>query len=441
MRTLSSFLITVILFLGITSITGVQSNAQGSGNTTTAVGPDSSALKFYSRFQTLGILQNLKDNFRNKTRMYLYLKQARLGAMARYEGIDFDIQLAFGGEEEVKAPSPGVALSLLDLSADVPITGNLRLKVGQYRVPYGRENLSNDGYLQFTDLSIQNLGFKLGRDVGIALHANSGTFTSIFGIFTGGGRDVPIRYIPLDIGIPMMVARIGINNGLDENLFSVKANMFDSNIGYAFFVNALYTKDSKVGHSSALNVKLADKSLLLNGNWNPFIGKSPLDRSEFWQIGADVAAKISGKERGLSAEAEVNYGSFNNIYGSLSLLGGRAQGAYFVNPVEIAVRYAFLRPDDNFGVKDNTGTIYKIVDRKLIHEITTSVSYYIRGNRVKLTAELPLFINAPVVTEPNLGAYPLLAQPDQTTVIASQTKTPADRQTVVEARLQLQVMF
>lgn len=438
MRTTRWILTAVIFMLAIGVSAKAQENSSAHEGSSVANPPDSSSLTFYSRLQTIGILQNLKDPFRDDTRLYLYLKQARLGARAFYGDISYNIQIALGGEEEVKAPSPGISLSLLDLSANIPLTQSLGVKVGQFKVPYSRENMTDDGFMLFSDPSIQNLGFKQGRDVGIALHTNSGKFSSLIGVFTGGGRDVPIRYIPLDLGTPMIVARMGMNNGLDPDMFSMKQASSATNIGYAIFINALYIKDSKIGHSTALNVKLADKSLLLNSNWNPFIGKRPLEKNEVWQIGADVAARLRGKEMGLSGEAEVNYGSFKNAYGSLSLLGGRAQGAYFTRPLEFALRYAFLRPDEEFGVRDNSGNLFKIVDRKLIHEITMSISYYISGDRVKLTAEIPVYINAPVVTETNLGVYPLLQQPDQTTVIPTGS---VGNQTVMEARLQLQVSF
>jgi len=438
MRSPIAFLLATTMILTFAAHSWAQDVEEPSGVLAQASSSDSSALRLYGRLQTLGIMQNLRDDFRNDTRVYLFLKQARVGATATYESIDFHLQFALGGEEEVRAPSPGVALSLLDLSADIPLTKHVGVKIGQFKVPYGRENITDEAFLQFTDPSVHFLGFKLGRDVGIAFHGNVGKFASTVGVFTGGGRDVPIRYIPLELGIPMIVARVGMNDGLDRDILSTQQNLVESGTGIAFFLNALYTKDSKIGHSTVLNVKLADKSLLLNGNWNPYIGKQPLGKSEFWQIGGDAAVKLSGKERGLSGEAEINYGSFKNGYGSLSLFGARAQGAYFTNPFEIALRYAFLRPDDNFGVRNSQGVLFKIVEKKLIQEITAAVSYYVHGNRVKVTAELPVGINVPIAIEQNLGAYPLTEQPDQTTVIPNGR---VERQTVVEARLQLQVMF
>src|SRR5437899_3231524 len=67
---------------------------------------DSARLSIYGRLQVLSFLQNLKDAYRDDTRAYLYLKQARVGATATYERIEFDLQFALGGEEIVKAPSP-----------------------------------------------------------------------------------------------------------------------------------------------------------------------------------------------------------------------------------------------------------------------------------------------------------------------------------------------
>ena len=96
--------------------------------------------------------------------------------------------MAFGGEEEVKAPSPGVSLGLLEASGDIGLGGPLRLRAGQFRVPYSRERLSNPGTLLFADRSINNLMFNVGRDVGAAVYGQRGDLVGTVGVFTGGGR-------------------------------------------------------------------------------------------------------------------------------------------------------------------------------------------------------------------------------------------------------------
>ncbi len=70
-----------------------------------------------------------------------------------------------------KPPSsrrPAVSLSLLDFVFNMPLLGSQTtyLKVGQFKVPYGREQLAYEANLQFADRSINNLGFVVGRDVG-----------------------------------------------------------------------------------------------------------------------------------------------------------------------------------------------------------------------------------------------------------------------------------
>lgn len=91
-------------------------------------------------------------------------------------------------------------------------------------------------------------------------------------------------------------------------------------------MNALYTKDSLIGHSTVLNVKLADKSLLLDGDWNPYIGRAPLQQGTWWQAGADAAGRMPCRAVDLSGEAAFDFGQYSNTYGSVQMWGVRAQG-------------------------------------------------------------------------------------------------------------------
>lgn len=386
--------------------------------------------------QALGFGQRVDDPYTDHNRAYLFIKEARFRANGSYQDFSFNAELALGGEDAIAATT-GVSLGLLDLSVNIPlrfVNPQSYVKVGQFKVPYGRERLTYSADAQFLDRSIQDLGFRIGRDVGAAVTLRSGLFTAIGGIFTGGGRDVPPQhYLPERLGIPQLVARVGIGN-VDSDLYALADEPFASTPKAAVFVNAIYTKDSTVGHSSVLNVKLIDKSILLNSNWNPYIAKGPLNQGQWWQVGADAALRLPLGAASLSAEAEVNWAGYSNDYGVVHTAGGRVQAGLGMRPFEVALRYAVLLPDANFaaGGKQVTGT-------QALQEITPSATCYLEGKRLKLVADLPILINTPVITEKNVGSYLGVELPDQVSVLAKGGSV--GRQTVVEARLMLQAAF
>ncbi|HEY4183680.1 MAG TPA: porin, partial [Polyangia bacterium] len=355
----------------------------------------------------------------------------------------FYTEMGLGGEASVVAQT-GVSLSLLDFAFQIPIlrSATTYLKVGQFKVPYGREQLTYEGNFQFADRSINNLGFVVGRDVGVAVVSHPGLLTLIGGVFTGGGRDVPPdHYLPEKIGVPLFVARAGIGN-VDDDPFVLSQNEqepFDRRVRGAFFVNALYTKDSLIGHSTVLNVKLADKSLLIDGNWNPYIGAAPFNQGTWWQAGADAAARAALGAVYLSGETAFDFGRYANSYGSVQMWGARAQGGARYRSFELAVRYAYLVPSSNFAYMT-----VPLTGSEPIQELTPSATWFIKGQRLKLLADLPIIIHDPVFTEANVGSYAASDLPDQATVLATAgapTGNTVTRQNVIEARLMLQAQF
>lgn len=409
------------------------------------VATDTFGLDAHGRLQWLAVGQSLDDDFRNDQRLYLFMKQARVRLNGRYEETKFDIQWAYGGEDIVAA-NPGVALSLLDFSFDVPLVAGTRLKVGQFRVPYGRERLTDSGTLNFADRSIQALGFNWNRDVGAAVHTVRGKFTGTAGVFTGGGRDVPQRYLPEIIGSPMLVARVGYNDGVDESAYEVaERGPRPGRATRAVYANALYVKDSLIGHSTVLNVRSTDKSLLVNANWNPFIAQAPLLRGTIWQAGGDAVIRKPVGATTVNAAVEVNYARFTNQYGRLDLKGGRVQVGAARGPVELNVRYAALYPDTAMA---NTFTVAgsatpqhsRLVESdKPMREITPSIAWAWRRN-VTLVADLPVLLDMLVFKENRLGTYVASEQPDQTTVVKPGAGS-VERQTVIEGRLLVQFTF
>jgi hypothetical protein len=428
-----------LVTVGLLALAGI-----AQANAGEVVKNDKFTLNANGRMQWLAVGQKLDDPFRSDDRMYLFMKQARLRLTGKYNDAKFDVQLAYGGEDVIAA-SPGVGLGLLDFSADVPTPFKTRVKVGQFKVPYGRERLTDSGTLNFGDRSIQSLGFSWNRDVGVALSKKVGRFAGTVGVFTGGGRDVPQRYLPEKIGSPMLVARLGYDEGVDEDIYTVSSREArpDKTLVAAYF-NALYLKDSLIGHSTVLNVRSSDKSLLLNPNWNPFVAQAPMVQARVWQAGGDVVVRAPIGAYGVTGEAEVNYATFSNTYGTLALKGGRVQAGISRGAFDASLRHAVLYPDvrmaNTFTPTGGTPQHSALFENdKPIREFTPSLTYHYRSN-VALVADMPIYTNMLVFKENKLGSYVATEHPDQSTVVKPGAGTAA-RERVVEGRLLIQVTF
>jgi hypothetical protein len=387
--------------------------------------------------QLLGLGQHLTDPKGSNDRVYLFLKEGRFRASGRHKRFAFHLELALGGEDSVLAPSPGISLGLLDLNFDIPLCncGAASLKVGQFKVPYGREQLGYSGFSNTVERSLDHLGFRVGRDIGLAAVARPGKFTLIGGVFAGAGRDVPpARYLPEKLGVPLLVFRGGYGD-VDDDLFALRPSEPGvDHLKWAVFANVLYSKDTLAGHSTLFNVKTADKSLLLNSNWNPYLAQAPFSQGAWVQAGGDFALRAPLGRFALAAELQADWARYTNRYGQLTLFGARAQFSALLGGVEAGVRYAFLVPDERLAA----GTV-AITGKTVIHEVTPALSYTFLEQHLKLVLDLPVSVNAPVVLEPDVGAYLATELPDQ---VALLTRTGTlSSQTVIEGRLMLQAQF
>ena len=402
-----------------------------------AVKTDKGEVKVGGMLQVLGFGQVLNDPVKNDARVYLFMKEARLRASAQYDRYTFHLELGLGPEDTVLAPSPGIAIGLLDMNVDVRLgSGDTTfVKVGQFKVPYGREELTYSGNLLFADRSIENLGMLVGRDVGAAIVSQPGMLTLIGGIFTGGGRDVPpTHYLPETLGVPLLAARVGVGNVKEDPFYLTQTVTDVASPQWGLFVNGLYMKDSTIGHSTILNVKGSDRSLLLNAHWNPYIAQKPLDRGDWYQAGADAMVRVPLGAFVVSGEAQFDYAKFSNTFGSVSMTGARAQAAIALGPLEGALRYAVLFPDKKFAVKG-----VPVTGDQPLQEITPSASWYLAGDNLKLVVDLPVLLHVPVFNEPKVGSYVSTELPNEAALLG--TGGSVVRQNVVEGRLMLQAQF
>ena len=395
---------------------------------------DDASFNLGGRFQLFGLGERVTDPYKENNRLFVFLKQARIMASGQLEDYRFYTEWAMGGEEAVKNLNSSV--SLLDFRADIPATETTYLRLGQFKAPFGLEALTEDGSLNFSDRSINHLVGVLGRDVGAAAVLQQQGFMGTIGVFTGGGRDNPERYLPEQLGAPLVVARIGYDSqGRDPYYYrssGIKGAVEDA---FSAFLNLGYMEDSKVGHSSVLNVKTTDRSLLLNPNWNPFIAQTPYSRSHVFQASADFQKRIPVGNINTSYELEVTHGEFANDFGRLQVNGARALASAALKPFEVSLRYAAVFPTNDFtyGGKTLTGN-------DPFQEVATSLAFFHRPWS-RFTFEAVFHLNTPVAIEPGIGAYVLAEQPDQVTVVKAPTNGYIERQFVPEAKFLYQLTF
>jgi hypothetical protein len=221
----------------------------------------------------------------------------------------------------------------------------------------------------------------------------------------------------------MFVGRMGINKGLDKDIFT--PYNFNQETGrlegrgkvkYAAYLNGMYSKDSRVGHSTPLNVKYYDKSLMLQSEWNPYI-KAHDAKAEYSQFGVDAAIQIPTiHDCDLLLSSEINTTHFSNFKGSLNNVGGVFAANLLLDEWVFGLRYALVDPDPDMGYTDKsddgTSKIFPITD-KSIKELTASAVYFLKKYDIKFIADVSYQMDVPVGVEKGLGVYNLMRQPDQ----------------------------
>lgn len=394
---------------------------------------DDASFDLGGRFQLFGVGQRVIDPYKDNNRMFLFLKQARISASGQLEDYKYYAEWAMGGEEAVR--NLNSSMSLLDFRADVPLTQSSYIRIGQFKTATGREALTNDGALNFTDRSINHLVGVLGRDVGMAYILQNQGFMGTLGIFTGGGRDNPERYLPEELGVPLVNARFGYDSlGEDPHNYKVSGNKVTDD-SLAAFINLAYMEDSRVGHSTVLNVKSIDKSLLLNPNWNPYL-TTTVGRSKVSQVSFDVQKRFSIGNYNAVTELEYTHAEFSNTNGKIQVNGGRVMGGMSMNPFEASLRYAVIYPTEDFKYKNKTLTG---VDP--FQEIAASVNFFHRPWS-RFTLEAVFHLNTPVIVETtgSVGSYVIVEQPDQV-ILVDGNKGYIERQFVPEAKFMYQLTF
>jgi hypothetical protein len=263
--------------------------------------------------------------------------------------------------------------NLLDFRLMVEKLPYLRLKVGQWKVEYGRERVISSGKQQMMDRSIVNRPFTIDRQQGISLYgrlkaSGAADFNYWAGVFTGTGR--------------------GARENDDGHLmwaFRGQWNFLGREVGFT---------GSDIEHHEQAAGLLAIAAATNRSPYTRFSqeGGGQLEGFEEGGLGQYRVNQWMGetalKYRGLAWQQEFHWKRIEDTRNgtTTTLVGNYAQVGYFLHnvwsavprPLEIALLYAFYDP--NVDQRDD-----------MQQEFSAVANWFFSGHRNKLSADLTYF--------------------------------------------------
>jgi phosphate-selective porin OprO and OprP len=301
----------------------------------------------------------LKDRFR--------LRRARINLTGDFaENFDFKVE---GDFEQ----SDGISSNRTDFSAtDIFVNWHqfpeAQIKVGQWKAPFGLEQITPDTALLLAERSLPTGAITPDRQIGAQVWGKPFThiwpeqkdlLTYYAGIFNGNGRNVSVN----DNNNFMYVGRL--------ELMPFKGKILGQDSNLKLGADVLNSRDDKgTNISQTLN-------LLVNsdGSLSPFVLPGADERTAW---GLDASLKIGPFDLiGEYLEEYVNGRTVNGVapgFADFTTTGFYITSGYFLIPqkLQAVVRWEQLNP----GQKGNDG----------IHSITGGLNYYIHGDDIKLMA-------------------------------------------------------
>lgn len=230
------------------------------------------------------------------------------------------------------------------LTWDVSKTGAFEVKVGQFKVPFGRQELTSSERMQFADRDILSGEFTHSRDVGVSVQgvAFKGALDYRAGVFNGNGRNKPTndnsryQYDAMVTYSPWGDTKLseGDFESKDHPLLSVGAEFEDNDQSYATNANNL--------------------------SWRTFGGLAV-----FKYRGLSVFTEVFSRKRTPQSQGAAFHSD-----------GWHGQVGYMVIPrrLEVAFRYASWDPSDQIAGNDQS-------------ETGGALSYFVLGHDLKVQAD------------------------------------------------------
>lgn len=299
----------------------------------------------------------LKDRFR--------LRRTRINLTGEFaEQFDFKVEGEFENSDGIS--SGRTAFSGADIFVNWHQFPEAQIKVGQWKAPFGLEQLTPDPYLFIIERSLPTGAITPERQIGVQLWGKP--FTNVWpdqkdlltyyaGIFNGNGRNTTNN----DNNNFMYVGRL--------ELMPFKGKIFGQNSSLKLGGDVLNSRDDAgTNISQSLNLLVND-----DGSLSPFVLPGADERTA-WSVDAwfnmgpfDLIAEY--------LEEYVDGRTVNGVppgFANFTTNGYYVQGSYFLIPkkLQAAVRWEDLNP----GQMGNDG----------IHSITGGLNYYIHGDDLKL---------------------------------------------------------
>jgi len=302
-------------------------------------------------------LRALKDRFR--------LRRTRVNLTGDFaEQFDFKVEGDFGQGDGLN--SNRLAFSATDIFVNWHQFPEAQVKVGQWKAPFGLEQLTPDPSLIIIERSLPTGAITPDRQIGAQLWGKP--FTNVWpdqkdlltyyaGIFNGNGRNVSVN----DNNNFMYVGRL--------ELMPFKGKIFGQESSLKLGGDVLNSRDDAgTNISSTLN-------LLVNadGSLSPFVLPGADERTAW---GVDAWLKLGPFDLiGEYLQEKVNGRTVNGVppgFADFTTNGYYITAAYFLIPkkLQAAVQWQDLNP----GQRGSDG----------IHSITGGLNYYIHGDDLKL---------------------------------------------------------
>jgi phosphate-selective porin OprO/OprP len=271
-----------------------------------------------------------------------------------------------------------------------------QLRIGLFKPPFGRQELTSNQKLLLVDRSMPNEVFNLGRSMGVMFHGSVlGKRLDYAASVTNGFRnnldqvDNPDATNELDTN-PAVAARV-VWHALYEHLgndFEGEPDLeYHKKPALDFGTSFAFNKNVGDQHNVTLPFSIPDAVRVGPGGYGLI---TDTEGTDITQWGADAAFKYLG----FSMQAEyflrmVNSSTNTSDWflatgdgGSTHQQGGYVQAGYFIIPqkLELAARLGGIWDFDN----DNTW------------EYAGGVNYYIRGHNLKLQADVTRIYELPV---------------------------------------------